>query len=364
MKSNQTFAVALGVLGATAILSLGQAPAPAPPRTGPGVQAPQDAKEPEVLAGCRTPAPARGGGRGPGGPAGQGRGRGPAAPTSPRDYTVTEIPGVIAAGQKWKDIWQVSGNNADGIIATKDGGILIAQNDNSDVLRLDKNGKTSVAYSGTNTGGAVSMNSKGVLFVNNRGVNEDIVELAPQRRSFANKFQGDPLDCIRSGVLNDLSAASNGGVYFTFGGLFYADPKGVVTKYGENLTTNGIILSRDEKTLFVTNGPTLAAFDVQPDGSLTNQREFAKWEGGGGDGSTIDAEGRIYVSTNPGVQVISPDGKFLGLIPTPQNIISLAFSGKDKKTLYAVVSIRGENGLSAQIISIPMIAQGYKGRPK
>src|ERR1700691_3623051 len=147
MKSNRTFAIALSVLGATAILSLGQAPAP--PRTGPGVQAPQDAKEPEVLAGCKTPAPARGGGRGPGGAAGQGRGRGAGAPTGPRDYTVTEISGVIAAGQKWKDIWQVSGNNADGIVGTKDGGILIAQNDNSDVLKLDRNGKTSVAYSGT-----------------------------------------------------------------------------------------------------------------------------------------------------------------------------------------------------------------------
>src|ERR1019366_6205310 len=129
MKSIGKFAVALGLLGAAALSSLGQAPTPAPPRTGPGVRAPQDAKEPEVLAGCKTPPPpARGGGRGPGGAGGQGRGRGPAEPTGPRDYTVTEIPGVIAAGQKWKDIWQVSGNNADGIIGTKDGGILIAQN--------------------------------------------------------------------------------------------------------------------------------------------------------------------------------------------------------------------------------------------
>jgi gluconolactonase len=362
MKSNRTFAIALSVLGATAVLSLGQAPAPAPLRTGPGVQAPQDAKEPEVLAGCKTPPPAPVAGRGRGGA--QGRGRGPAAPTGPKEYTVTEIPGVIAAGQKWNDVWQVSGNNADGIIGTKDGGILIAQNDNSNVVKLDKKGKMSIAWSGTNTGGAVSMNSKGVLFVNNRGVNEDIAELSPHRQTFANKYQGDPLDCIRTGVLNDLAADSKGGVYFTYGGLFYADPKGVITKYGENLFTNGIILSRDEKALYVTNGGTLAAFDVQPDGSLTNQREFAKWEGGGGDGSTIDAEGRIYVSTTPGVQVISPEGKFLGLIPTPQNIISLAFSGKDKKTLYAVVSLRDANGQSARIISIPMIAQGYKGRAK
>jgi sugar lactone lactonase YvrE len=45
---------------------------------------------------------------------------------------------------------------------------------------------------------------------------------------------------------------------------------------GENLTTNGIILSADEKTLYVTNGPAIVAFDVQKDGSLTNQREFTK----------------------------------------------------------------------------------------
>ena len=59
---------------------------------------------------------------------------------------MTEIPGVIAAGRQWKEIWQVDGNNADGIIATKDGGLLIAQNDKSDVVKLDKNGKISVAY--------------------------------------------------------------------------------------------------------------------------------------------------------------------------------------------------------------------------
>jgi sugar lactone lactonase YvrE len=348
----------LSVALAVATLTLAQAP-PAGQRTGPGVQAPQDAKEPEVLKGCKTPPPARGGGRAGGAP---GRGAGNAEPAGAKDYMVMEIPGVIAAGQKWKEVWQVSGNNADGIIGTKDGGLLIAQNDNSAVVKLDKNGKPSVAYSGTNTGGALSMNSKGVLFLNNRGLNADIVELAPEHKSFASKYQGDSFDCI-GGVLNDLTADSKGGVYFTMGGLYYADPKGVITKYGDNLRTNGIILSADEKILYVTNGPTLAAFDVQKDGSLTSQREFAKLEAGGnGDGSTIDAAGRIYVTSGPGVQVIGPDGKYLGLIPTPRDIISVAFSGKDKKTLYAVSRDGPQN--QDWIIAIPMIAQGYKGRAK
>ena len=43
---------------------------------------------------------------------------------------------------------------------------------------------------------------------------------------------------------------------------------------------NGIVLSPDEKTLYVTNGAVVMAFDVQADGSLTRQREFGKLRGG------------------------------------------------------------------------------------
>ena len=127
---------------------------------------------------------------------------------------------------------------------------------------------------------------------------------------------------------------------------------------------------QDEKTLYVTNGPTLAAFDVRSDGSLANRREFAKLEGGGnGDGSTIDAAGRIYVTTNPGVQVIGPDGKYLGIIPSPRPVISVAFGGPDKKTLYVLArgatSANGDEvANAAQVYAIQMIAQGFKGRPK
>jgi gluconolactonase len=160
-----------------------------------------------------------------------------------------------------------------------------------------------------------------------------------------------------------------GGVYFTMGGLYYAEPKGVVTRYGENLTTNGIVLSDDEKRLFVTNGPALAVFDVQKDGALTNQREFVKLEGCAGfqgpctgDGSTFDAAGRLYVTSQAGVQVIGPDGRYVGLIPTPRNIISVAFSGPDRKTLYVVSR---ENALNKDwIIAIDMVAQGSKSRGK
>jgi gluconolactonase len=333
---------------------------PNPPAAS--LQAPLDPGYATMIATCRTPPPARGG-RGPGGAA-----RGVLPPQGVRDHTVTEISGVIRAAQKWTFVWQQGGNNGDGIVGTDDGGLLLAQNDSSKVVKLDKNGTPSVAYSDTHTGGALSMNSKGHLFIVERGLRMKVEQLEPQRKVLAESFQGEPLDCA-GGVINDLTADSRGGVYFTMGGLFYADPKGAVTRYGENLTTNGVILSRDEQTLYVTNGATLAAFDVQRDGALTNQREFVKFTAGGGDGATIDSQGRLYVTTGAGVEVIGPDGKHLGVIPTPRGVISCAFSGKDKKTLFVLA--RGaqdaegnEVANAAQVWSIPMIAQGYKGRAK
>jgi gluconolactonase len=337
-------------------------PAPANP-PAPSVQAPLDPGYAALIATCKTPPTA--GGRGPGGARGGVRG---APPQGVRDYVVTDIPGVIAAGRKWTFIWQQAGNNGDGIVATNGDGLMLAQNDSSTVVKLDKNGKPSVAYSDTHTGGALSMSSQGTLFIVERGLRMKVAQLAPQRRLLADSFQGEPFDCV-GGVINDLTADGKGGVYFTMGGLFYADPKGVVIRYGEGLTTNGIILSADEKTLYVTNGAALAAFDVQRDGSLTNQRQFVKLTAGGADGVTIDSRGRLYVTTGAGVEVIGRDGEHLGVIPTPRGVISCAFGGKDKKMLFVLArgaqdAEANEVANAAQVWSIQMIAQGYTGRAK
>jgi gluconolactonase len=367
MKRNVLLSVPIVCVAA---LAFAQAPGIAlPPGASP--QAPQDPGYQALIATCKTPPPARGGGPG-GARGGAPQGGAPAAaaapatfPPPPAEYTVTGIPGVIAAGQKWTKVWEVSGNNADGILADKNGDVLIAQNHNSAVVKLDKSGKVSTSYKDTHTGGALSQNRKGALFIVERGLRQNVSQLAPQRRVVADKLpNGDAFDCL-GGVINDLTADSNGGVYFTMGGLFYSDTRGSVTRYGENLTTNGVVLSPDEKTLYVTNGRTVAAFDVQPDGSLKNQRQFVELPSGGGDGMTIDAQGRLYVTAGPAVHVVAPDGKLLGSIPAPYGLITAAFAGKDKKTLYAVVSLIDPMRLQhAYVYSIPMLAQGYQGRAK
>src|SRR4030095_13162223 len=107
-----------------------------------------------------------------------------------------------------------------------------------------------------------------------------IALLTPQRKVLAETVDGKSF-----GRPNDLVAAKNGGLYFTPGGAFYMSPGGTVNSIGGELRTNGIMLSPDEKTLYITNGMVVVAFDVQTDGSVTNRRDFARLEAGGnGDG--------------------------------------------------------------------------------
>jgi gluconolactonase len=121
---------------------------------------------------------------------------------------------------------------------------------------------------------------------------------------------------------------------------------------------NGIAVAPDNKTLYVIDSHPkdggnrkIWAFDLAVDGSLSGQRlvyDFGK--GRGGDGMRVDLSGNLWVAAginkargNPGesldvpagVYVISPEGKLLGRIPIPEDVITnVAFGGPDRKTLY------------------------------
>ena len=113
-------------------------------------------------------------------------------------------------------------------------------------------------------------------------------------------------------------------------------------------------MSLDDKTLYVTGrlpdatppadlklpagAPTptggLVAFDVQPDGSLTNERQFS-WAGN--DGTAVDLQGRLYTPGNGGAWIIDPKtGGFQGYIPTPPGTHGLHFGGLNRSTLFAI----------------------------
>jgi gluconolactonase len=309
--------------------------------------------------------------------------RGGGSPQGVRAVTVTELSGVVAAGSTWTLAWQGT-DNADGIVGTSDGGLLFAQEQPSRISKLDRNDRVSVFLRDTHGAGAVAIDAQGRVLAVERTCTDPggqpdqcreptvVGVLAPERKRLADAVAGQPL-----GRLNDLVADRKGGVYFTVGGAYYVNAAGVVASLGENIRANGIMLSPEEKTLYVTNGSTIIAFDVQSDGSTTNRRDFARLEAGGnGDGMAVDGSGRLYVTSASGVQVFGTDGKYLGLIPTPRNAISVAFAGPDKRMLYVVGSgALGPDGKefttpdgvrnnAKTIYKLPMVARGFAGRAK
>jgi gluconolactonase len=356
------------LIACTAAAAAAQSPSSGHPR-GSGLQAWQNPGLPAVLAKCKNPLPLNSERLKQVADANADPANAGAPPEWAPLPASTAIPGVIAAGQNWKTVWSWEGNNADGLIAGNDGTMLFANNDASNVMRMDPaTGLATVLYGNTNTGGALSRSKNGALFVAERGLGMGIEQLEPQRKMLANSYDGEPFECVGGGI-NDLMADARGGVYISglAGGVYYANPQGVVSRYGEGIRGNGIILSLDEKTLYVTNGGTLVAFDVKPDGSLTNQRNFGKLRGGqGGDGSAVDAQGRVYVATGASVDVFAPSGEFLGSIMGPRGLHGTAFGGRDKKTLYAVVfyGTWGTKSARNRVIAIPTIAGGYTGRAK
>ena len=303
-----------------------------------------------------------------------------------RQTNVTGIPGVVADGAEWELTW-ADFVTADGIVGTQDGGVIFAQEQTDTIRKIAADGTEHVVIAGTGGAGSVSVDNDGRIYAAERTCTEPfnadlagcseltrISILSPERRVLARTFaDGSPL-----GRPNDLIADGKGGAYFTAGGAWYVDADGVVsTVADENIRSNGIMLSPDGRTLYVTNVTEVLAFDVAEDGTTSNRRVFGTLDGDdGGDGMAVDSEGRLYVTGNAGVHVLSPQGEHLGLIPTPRRPITLAFSGPDKRTLYVPMmgavgpdgkawsTPEGIRNTAMTIYTLSMLSQGYMGRPK
>lgn len=306
-----------------------------------------------------------------------------------RETEILEIPGVIRGGASWKLIW-ADFVTADGIVGTPDGGVLFAQEQTDSVRMLDREGREYVVVPDVYGAGSVSVDVEGRIFAVLRTctepLNPDLADcreltrismLHPERRVLAHA----PLYARQRRLLgrpSDIIADGRGGVYFTAEGAYHVSAGGEILVVAEqDIRANGIMLNRDGDVLYVTNSTEVLAFDVRRNGVADNRRVFASLdEDDGADGMAIDSEGRLYVTANGGIHVLSRDGVHLGLIPTPRRPITLAFSGPEKRTLYApTMGAVGPDGqpwttpdgirnVAMTIYTMEMSSQGFMGRPK
>jgi len=203
--------------------------------------------------------------------------------------------------------------------------------DNSNGLTLDRQGRLVACHHGTRSVTRTERDGKVV--------------------SIADRYEGKRLNSP-----NDVCVRSDGTIYFTdppYGLLKPEDRElpfqGVyrITLAGNlNLEVrdfekpNGLAFSPDEKTLYIDDSAKrhIRAFDVAPDGRLSNSRIFANMDDpqgvGSPDGMKLDVTGNIYCTGPSAIWLFDPSGKLLGKLRPPEKPSNLAWGDTDWKTLY------------------------------
>ena len=175
-----------------------------------------------------------------------------------------------------------------------------------------------------------------------------------QVTTLVDRFQGKRLNSP-----NDLVYRSDGSLYFTdppyglakqdddpakelkFNGVFRL-ANGKLQAIIKDLTRpNGIAFSPDEKTLYVANSDekhkVWMRYDVQPDGTVKNGRVFfdvtSETADGLPDGMKVDSQGNLYCAGPAGIWIFSAEGKHLGTIQPGETPANCNW-GDDGKALY------------------------------
>lgn len=198
------------------------------------------------------------------------------------------------------------------------------------------------------TGNGIRFNSKGEMLVADyTGHNILKVDMDTKEISvFANNDKmNQPNDIAISDT--DILFASDPDWKNSTGQLWRIDTEGVFTLLEGGMgTTNGIEVSPDNKTLYVNESVqrNVWAYDLSPQGDITNKRLLIKFDDFGMDGMRCDVKGNLYIARHGKGTVVklSPEGKVLEEIEligkTPSNI---AFGGKNGTTVYIPLQDNG-----------------------
>ena len=161
----------------------------------------------------------------------------------------------------------------------------------------------------------------------------------------ADKWEGK-----RFNAPNDIVVRRDGHAFFTdpafgsqldareldFFGVYHISPKGLLAVVARlKGRPNGIALSPNGHILYITNSDerTVLAYDVDRNGTATNERVLISGIEGVPGGITVDEKGNLYVACK-GIGVYTPQGKLLKQIELSEPAANLSFGDPDLKTLY------------------------------
>ncbi len=157
---------------------------------------------------------------------------------------------------------------------------------------------------------------------------------------------------------NEIVVAHNGNIYvnsvgfrfgqedFKPGTIALVTPDGEAQQVADTIAfPNGMVITPDNKTLIIAESfvGKLTAFDIEPDGTLTNRHIWADFGGPGyGDGICMDTEGAIWCSVihqnQPAVWRVAEGGNVLERIQTEKSCFECMLGGDDGRTLFMMVA--------------------------
>jgi len=205
-----------------------------------------------------------------------------------------------------------------------------------------------------NTNG-LTLNAQGQLISSEHSGRRVSIEIDGEAQTLVSTYQGKRLNSP-----NDVIVCKNGDTLFTdppyglpkkdgvileqetpFSGVYRlpANASEPVLLIDDFDRPNGLAISADEKTLYVddTARKHIRAFDVNPDGTLSNDRIFAELIGegkGAPDGMKLDRHGNVYCTGAGGVWIFNSNGDLLGKIHVDTSAANLGWGDDDMQTLY------------------------------
>jgi gluconolactonase len=174
---------------------------------------------------------------------------------------------------------------------------------------------------------------------------------------------------------NDLAIRSDGTIYFsdpdwqapstrpqTKTRVYKVAPgASTATVIDENRQQpNGVTLSLDENTLFVSSAAGIYKYTIDASGTVSAGTQYAT-SVSSGDGMVMDCAGNLYIAANSNSQlvVLSPTGTVIAMV-NQQGITNVAFGGTDHKTLYLTAQGTGKNGpMGLFKIAMPLPGMPY-----
>jgi sugar lactone lactonase YvrE/beta-glucanase (GH16 family) len=255
-----------------------------------------------------------------------------------------------------------------------DGSLYFSDVRASKIHRLRANGEVSTVRTSSGRANGLMFALDGSLIACQGGTGR-VVAMSPSgelRKILAESYNGK-----RFNAPNDLVIDRHGGIYFTdpeYGrdiqkpqgtfAVYYIRAPGKVTRIIESLPRpNGILLSTDERTLYVvpSHSSQVRAYPILAPGKIGPERVFCELKQAqgrshtGGDGLTIDSEGRLYITSRLGIQIFDSKGKHLRTLRVPESVTNCTFGPAPREGEKSILFVTAQTSVYA----FELDAQGH-----